>query len=254
MTAATHQRTALLSQLLTAAVEANPTGVAVVDGDTKLSYLNLDKRSSRLARALIARGVGPESFVAVGLTRSVRSIVTVWAVAKTGAAFVPMDPRLPAERVAHMVSDSGVTLGVTTTEFAAQLPQTVPWLVLDDDGFAAELKTHSPAPVSLYDRTGPVRAANSAYVIYTSGSTGLPKGVVVTNAGLLNLAEEQRSRYGLTAASRTLHFSSPVFDASVLELLMAAPVGATMVIAPPTVYGGVELAALLAEHRVTTRS
>ena len=97
----------------------------------------------------------------------------------------------------------------------------------------------------------PVRLEHAAYMIYTSGSTGLPKGVVVTHAGLANFATEQRERYAVTPSSRTLHFSSPSFDASVLELLLAFGAGATMVIAPADVYGGEELRSFLADNDVT---
>ncbi|MFI5777056.1 amino acid adenylation domain-containing protein [Nocardia sp. NPDC051570] len=241
-----------LPQLMEAAVETNPDGVAVVLADaadtiTELEYLELDERSTRLARALIARGVGPEDLVAVGIPRSVESVIAVWAVAKAGAGFLPVDPNYPADRVAHMLSDSGAVLGMTIETVRAQLPTTVDWLVLD----AAELEEYPADPITDADRIRPLRPEHRAYVIYTSGSTGLPKGVVVTHAGLSNFCDEQRERYRVTAGSRTLHFASPSFDASVLELLLAIGAAATMVVVAPTVYGGADLAALLRRERVT---
>lgn len=101
------------------------------------------------------------------------------------------------------------------------------------------------------DRVAPLRFAHPAYVIYTSGSTGKPKGVVVSHRGLDNFAEEQRTRYATDSTSRALHFSSPSFDASVLEYLLSFAVGATMVIVPPSVYGGEELAELIRTEGVT---
>ncbi|WP_394855224.1 amino acid adenylation domain-containing protein, partial [Rhodococcus aetherivorans] len=240
-----------LPQLLAAAVEIDPSAVAVAYEDRSLTYGELDERSSRLARVLIGRGVGPESFVALGLTRSVESVLAWWAVAKTGAAFVPVDPNYPVERVEHMVTDSGSRVGLTVSEFADRLPGSVPWLALDDPGFEAECAAVSGAPVTYADRLGPVAVDNTAYVIYTSGSTGVPKGVVVTHGGLSNLSAEQRDRFKIDSFSRTLHFASPSFDASMLELLLAIGAGATMVIVPPGVYGGAELADLLRRKRVT---
>ncbi|MEV6274031.1 non-ribosomal peptide synthase/polyketide synthase [Nocardia sp. NPDC051832] len=249
-------RVKTLPQLLAAAVEANPAGIAVVFADAQtslaqLSYAELDERSTRLARLLIARGIGPEDLVAVGVPRSIDSVVAVWAVAKTGAGFVPVDPNYPADRVAHMVSDSGAVLGLTVESVAEELPGEVEWVVLDDPAFLVRLAEYSPEPVTYADRVRMVRAEHPAYVIYTSGSTGLPKGVVVTQAGLSSFCDEQRDRYRVGNDSRTLHFASPSFDASVLELLLAVGGAATMVVVAPSVYGGAELAELLRRERVT---
>ncbi|QCQ92199.1 non-ribosomal peptide synthetase [Rhodococcus sp. SGAir0479] len=243
-------RTTTLPQLLTAAVERDPSATALVCGDRTRTYADLDAWSSRLARVLIERGIGPGDLVAVAVPRSIESVSSVWGVAKSGAAFVPVDPNYPADRVAHMVGDSGVVVGVTTAEARGSLPDGVEWLVLDD-AFDRDLTTRSDAPVTFADRTRTLTDADPAYVIYTSGSTGRPKGVVVTQAGLGDFCAEQVRRYQLTPQSRTLHFASPSFDASVLELLLAIGAGSTMVIAPPTVYGGEDLAELIVTHEVT---
>ncbi|WP_280186623.1 MULTISPECIES: AMP-binding protein, partial [Nocardia] len=207
------------------AVEANPTGTAVVFADAvsssgHLTYAELDAASTRLARLLIDRGVGPEDLVAVGIPRSVESVVAVWAVAKTGAGFVPVDPNYPADRVEHMVKDSGAVLGLAVTRVVADLPSEIEWLIIDSDTCAQQLEQYPTEPVTYADRLRQLRAEHPAYVIYTSGSTGMPKGVVVTQAGLASFCAEQRDRYRVTSASRTLHFASPSFDASVLELLL----------------------------------
>ncbi|GAB2626438.1 amino acid adenylation domain-containing protein [Prescottella soli] len=243
-------RSTTLPQLLAAAVERDPSATALVCGDRTRSYEDLDAWSSRLARVLIERGVGPGDLVAVAVHRSIESVSSVWGVAKSGAAFVPVDPNYPADRVAHMVTDSGVVVGLTTAEARESLPDTVEWLVLGDE-FDRLLAERSADPVTFADRTRTLTDADPAYVIYTSGSTGKPKGVVVTQAGLGDFCAEQVRRYQLTPQSRTLHFASPSFDASVLELLLAIGAGSTMVIAPPTVYGGDDLAELIATQRVT---
>ncbi len=244
-------RTVALPTLLAAAVEKNPDGTAVEFGTRSLTYREIDSRSSRLARLLIERGIGPEDFVALALTRSIESVMAVWAVAKTGAAFVPIDPNYPAARITHMVDDSGVRMGVTATQFEATMPASVSWISLDSPDTEDALRGLSDDPVVADDRRAPIRPSTLAYVIYTSGSTGLPKGVAVSHAGLAPLSSTQVEIYGLDSDSRTLHFASPSFDASVLELLMAVGAGSTMVIAPPGIYGGSDLAEVLRSHRVT---
>ncbi|WP_407670482.1 non-ribosomal peptide synthase/polyketide synthase [Nocardia suismassiliense] len=249
-------RVTTLPQLMATAVEANPNGLGVVLADAagtlaELSYAELDERSTRLARLLIDRGVGPEDLVAVGIPRSIDSVVAVWAVAKAGAGFVPVDPNYPADRVEHMVADSGAVCGLTVAAVRDELPDRVDWLSIDTADCARWLEEFPADPVTYIDRVRPLRAEHPAYVIYTSGSTGTPKGVVVTQAGLSGFCDEQRERYQVTSDSRTLHFASPSFDASVLELLLAIGGAATMVVVAPTVFGGEELAALIRRERVT---
>ncbi|MBA4856424.1 amino acid adenylation domain-containing protein [Nocardia farcinica] len=244
-----------LAQYFAATVARDPSRTAVVavgDG-TALSYRDLDRRANRLARALIARGLGAGDRIALGLTRSIDSVLTALAVAKTGAAFVPVDPKYPAERVRHMLTDSGSALGLTRAEHAERLAPAASthWLVLDDPAFRAELDGYTADPLRADEPTRPAAVTDLAYLVYTSGSTGTPKGVAVTHAGLSNFADELRDRLDTTPDSRTLHFATPSFDAAMLDLLLALGPGATMVICPPEVYGGDELAELLERERIT---
>ncbi|MBC7303916.1 MAG: amino acid adenylation domain-containing protein [Nocardia sp.] len=248
-------RVTALAQLLAAAVEINPDGLAVVLADATatlgtLTYADLDERSNRIARFLIDRGVGAGDLVAIGIPRSIESVLAVWAVTKTGAGFVPVDPNYPADRVAHMVADSGAVFGLTVAAVSDRLPTQVQWLAVDErvDSLFGDISAEA---ITSADRLRPVRAEDLAYLIYTSGSTGLPKGVAVTQAGLAGFCEEQRRHYGVESSSRTLHFASPSFDASLLELLLAVGAGATMVIVDPSVYGGADLAGLLRRERVS---
>ena len=242
---------ALLPHLLANAVERNPDGTALVSDTASLTYAELDVASSKLARALIGRGIGAEDVVALAYPRSIDSVVAIWAVAKTGAAFVPVDPNYPADRVEHMLADSGAVAGLTLTSNREDLPDPTKWIETDSAVFRDELDLHSPDPVSFEDRVRPLRVENPAYIIYTSGSTGLPKGVVVTHAGLSHLYDEQAARCGLTSTSRSLHFVSPSFDASLLELLFPLASSSTMVVAPASVFGGDELAQFLVRHEIT---
>ncbi|MGW5297466.1 non-ribosomal peptide synthase/polyketide synthase [Rhodococcus aetherivorans] len=241
----------LLTDLFTDALRRNPTGTAVRAPGVQLDYRQLDVRSNQLARQLIRQGAGPENFVALALDRSVDAVVAVWAVAKTGAAFVPIDPRLPFARIEMMISDSGARLGITSRRWVDMLPPGPQWVVLDDDSVRTHLADLPEEEIGDGELLRPVRLGHPAYLIYTSGSTGLPKGVVVSNHGLRALADEMRDRFATTKLSRVLHFSSPSFDASVLDYLFAFGAAATMVIAPAELAGGAELAALLREEQIT---
>ncbi|WP_433597550.1 amino acid adenylation domain-containing protein [Nocardia sp. CA-135953] len=245
-------------QLLGAAVESaagsiairyNPTGEP--DDQRELTYTELDQSSSRLARELIERGVGPGDVVAVGFTRSIESVLAVWAIAKTGAAYVPVDPTLPPERSAYIVADSRAVLGLTDSTHRSRFGTEIYWLDIADPLHRERIAARPAHPVSYVDRVGTPTEQHPAYVIYTSGSTGRPKGVVVTHAGLAMLVNAQREHYAVDDDSRVLHVCSPNFDVSVLELLLAFSSGATLVVAPPTVFGGAELADLLRRERVT---
>ncbi|MCJ0905033.1 amino acid adenylation domain-containing protein [Rhodococcus sp. ARC_M6] len=219
--------------------------------DRSMTYAEVDAWSSRLARVLIARGLGAEDLVAVSIPRSIESVLLVWAVSKAGAAVVPIDPHYPADRIAHMVSDSGVAVGLTLEAELAGLTDTVEWLAVDSVQCAELMAAQDSSPVRADERVRPVLPAHPAWVIYTSGTTGLPKGVVATGAGLASFSATQAQHYKVTPNSRTLHFASPSFDASMLELFLAVATGAAMVIVPTSVYGGDELTELFTSERVT---
>ncbi|MFI6363200.1 amino acid adenylation domain-containing protein [Nocardia sp. NPDC050630] len=247
----------LFAQLLTAAVESAATSIALRFNPTgdpadqrELTYRELDARSSRVARELIDRGIGAGDYVAMGITRSVESIVALWAIAKTGAAYVPVDPNYPAERIQHIVTDSGAAHGLTTSAHRAKLGTSAYWIELDDPVVSERIAARPDHPVSYADRVRAVNENHPAYVIYTSGSTGKPKGVAVTHTGLAGLAAIGE-HYLIDADSCVSHLSSPSFDFSIMETLFTFSVGATLVIAPPTVFGGVELADLLRRQQVT---
>ncbi|MFW2244113.1 AMP-binding protein, partial [Rhodococcus opacus] len=158
--------------------------------------------------------------------------------AKAGAAFVPVDPGYPFERIAFMLEDCGAPIGITTAALREGLPDATQWIVLDDAEVVSAVASYPADAVTDADRTGVLSVDHPAYVIYTSGSTGRPKGVAVTHRGVVNLAADERDRLGVGAGSRVLHFASPSFDASVFELVMAVCAGATLVVAPTSIFGG----------------
>ncbi|WP_405147638.1 non-ribosomal peptide synthase/polyketide synthase [Nocardia salmonicida] len=233
----------LLPQVLARAA-ADPTAIAIRDGARTLTYGELDAASTRLAARLTDLGIGAGDVVAVSIPRSADSVTAIWAVVKSGAGFLPVDPNYPADRIAHMLADSGAAAGITIEAVSADLPTTVNWLALDGLGSAAAT-TGGAAPGRAVDPLDP------AYVIYTSGTTGLPKGVVIPHGAVAAYLPVQAGRYLAAADARVLHVASPSFDISVAELLLTVTEGSTMVVAPAGVFGGAELGELLRVERVT---
>ncbi|MGH3750137.1 MAG: non-ribosomal peptide synthetase, partial [Micromonosporaceae bacterium] len=244
---------ATLVGLFEGQVERTPRAAAVVFEGGELSFAELEVRANRLAWLLIARGAGPERVVALALPRSVELVVAQLAVAKAGAAFLPVDPDYPADRIAFMLDDARPVSVLTRRDVAQALPGIagVAVLVLDDADTVSALRRmphHAPTDE---DRASPLWLEHPAYVIYTSGSTGRPKGVVVSHVGLASFSAAEVERYAVRAGDRVLQFSSPSFDASVLELCMSLPAGAALVVPPPGPLLGGQLAGVLAERGVT---
>ncbi|MFF7637059.1 condensation domain-containing protein, partial [Kitasatospora sp. NPDC008050] len=166
-----------------------PDAVAVACEGVELSYAELNARANRLARLLIACGAGPERFVALALPRSELMLVALLAVLKSGAAYLPVDPEYPADRIAYMLEDAAPALVLTVSAVADRLPagdRTV--LVLDESAVEAELAQWSEADVDDLERAAQLLPDHPAYLIYTSGSTGRPKGVVIAHRGIPSLA------------------------------------------------------------------
>ncbi|MEV0691703.1 non-ribosomal peptide synthase/polyketide synthase [Streptomyces sp. NPDC050388] len=228
---------ATLPALIEAAADRWPDRTALDTGESLLTFSEMEARADRLAHRLIARGAGPGDIVALVLPRSVDMVLAQLAVAKAGAAFLPVDPGYPAERVALMLRDADPAVTLTAEEVAGLL-------AAQPDGTPG----HRPTDT---DRVRPLHLDDPAYVIYTSGSTGTPKGVVVTHRGLAGFAAAEAAHYQVRAADRVLAFATPSFDASVLELCMSLPSGAALVVPPPGPLLGAELADVLRTARIT---
>ncbi|MFJ6381721.1 non-ribosomal peptide synthase/polyketide synthase [Kitasatospora sp. NPDC092039] len=223
-----------LPGLFEAQVARTPDATAVVFGSGAarevVSYAELNERANRLAHLLVAEGVGPEHLVAVCLPRSVDLVVSLLAIEKAGAAYLPLDPDYPAERLASTLEDGRPTVLVTdSVTMDGALSAGVRRIDLD----AAEtVNALAVQPVS-----DPVRAGHGpqspAYVIYTSGSTGRPKGVVVAHDGVVNRLAWMQDDYRLTASDRVLQKTPVGFDVSVWEFFWPLTTGATLVVARP---------------------
>ncbi len=217
---------ATLPELLAARAARTPEHEAVVYEGTSLTYAELDARAERLARALTARGAGPERFVAVAVPRSTELVVALLAVLRSGAAYVPVDPGYPADRIAHILRDAGAMLVLTTRDAEERLPQDgTPRLLLDDPAAVPETAATAPAAAPGPD--------HPAYVIYTSGSTGRPKGVVVSHRAIVNRLAWMQDTYGLEPSDRVLQKTPSGFDVSVWEFFWPLVQGATLVVARP---------------------
>ncbi|WP_249044250.1 non-ribosomal peptide synthase/polyketide synthase [Crossiella equi] len=236
---------ATLAELVQVQVRRTPDEPAVIGPDgTAISFAELNLRANRLARYLVERGAGPERVVALALPRSVDIVIAELAVLKAGAAFLPVDPAYPAERIGFMLTDARPVLVLGRSDEAANLP--VDAVLLDDPAVRAAVDRQRSA-----DLANVVALGNAAYVIYTSGSTGRPKGVVVTHTGLASFSAAEIDRFDVRPGDRVLEFASPSFDASVLELCLSLPAGAALVVPPPGPLLGEPLAEVLRERRVT---
>ncbi|MFH8336565.1 non-ribosomal peptide synthase/polyketide synthase [Streptomyces sp. AM6-12] len=234
-----------LDALFSAQAARTPGAEAVCCGADRLDYATLDARSGQLAHRLVELGAGPETFVALALPRSTDLVVAVLAVLKTGAAYLPVDPRQPAERTRQLLADAAPVALVTTTGYGDE--PAVPLLPLDDPGVRADLARRPAA--------GPARRAlpeSPAYAIYTSGSTGRPKGVVVPHANVVRLFTRTRHWFGFGPDDVWTLFHSYAFDFSVWELWGPLLHGGRLVIVPEdTARSPEDFLRLLADERVT---
>jgi len=243
-TDADYPREQCVHQLFEAQAARTPDAVAVVAGEQRLTYAELAARAEELARRLRAFGVQAEAIVGVCLERSPDLVAALLAVLKAGAAYLPLDPKLPPERLAGMVNDSGARLVLTQSALRGRLPVAEAQLVCLDE--APPAATSHPAAVQ------PAKPDQLAYLIYTSGSTGRPKGVEVFHGGVVNLLWDMRGRLGLGSADALLTVTSVGFDICALELFLPLMVGARVVICPEAArYDGHALAAEMERSAIT---
>ena len=225
-------------ELFAVRVATQPDRTAVVHGDTSISYAELERRANSLANGLTRQGVGRDSVVMVHLDRSIDTIVSLLAIWKAGAAYLPVEPGAPESRIQTFVKETGCATVITHERDLSRF---------------ADLPVTAVTAAADFPATAPksrVAGADAAYIIYTSGSTGTPKGVVVEHQSLSYLAGELVDHYGITPDDRVLQFASVSFDTSIEQITVALLGGATLVL-PDHAWAPSELADRLRHHDVT---
>jgi amino acid adenylation domain-containing protein len=238
-----------LSERFEVQAARNPDGLAVMCGEDRLSYGELNERANRLAHYLIGMGVGPDSLVGVTLERSIETVISLLATLKAGGAYLPLDPGYPGARLSQMLRAAGPAVVVSRSALRARLPETTPVVLLDAQATEALLAGCASRNPTDADRVRPLRPEHAAYVIYTSGSTGTPKGVVQTQATLLNLMAWQDPG---GPGGRVAQFSSMSFDVSLQEMCYALLSGkALAIVDSETRVQPEQLAAFIDENDIT---
>ena len=235
-----------IHELFEEQAERTPDAVALVGEEKRLTYAELNWRANQLAHYLKRLGVGPEVLVGLFMERSVEMMVGLLGILKAGAAYVPLDPGFPKERLAFMIEDANVPVLLSQGKLVTELPSPQARIVCID----SDWKTI--AQESTENLVGGATSDDLAYVIYTSGSTGKPKGVEISHRSLTNLLCSVRQEPGLTGDDVLLSVTTLSFDIAALELCLPLIAGARLIIVSRDVASdGNQLAAALAESAAT---
>ena len=247
-TAADFPRDNCVHELFAAQAAATPDSVAVVFGDESLTYQELNWRANQLAHHLKFLGAGPESLVAISMDRSLEMVIAMLGTLKAGAAYVPLDPSFPADRLRFMLEDSKASLLLTRSnemQRLGELPANVGTICLDTGWRLISEERDDDLPVGM-------TSENLAYVIYTSGSTGWPKGVEIPHRAVVNFLQSMRREPGFTAADTLLAVTSISFDIAALEIFLPLTVGARLVVASSEeIFDAAKMKLLIRSSRAT---
>jgi amino acid adenylation domain-containing protein len=240
---------AAVQQLFERQAIRRPDAIALICDDQQLTYDDLNRQANQLADHLIRQGVKPETRIGIAVERSIDMVVGLLGILKAGAAYVPLDPEYPQNRLAYMVADSGIQLLLTQSHLRQGLLLD---MALDTALAVIELDTidlrHEPDS----NPQLPVHAEQLAYVIYTSGSTGKPKGVMVRHGALGHFLQNMNAQPGITEQDVLVAVTSLSFDIAALELYLPLASGAQVVIATrDKVRDGAALARLIEQHQAT---
>ncbi|WP_339075481.1 amino acid adenylation domain-containing protein [Teredinibacter turnerae] len=205
-----------------------PDNIAILDSFRCVSYRELNQRSNQLAHHLLAEGLGSGDRIGIFIDQSFEYIVAILSALKAHCTYIPIDPKLPEERIRYLLSDAEIKY-VLTTGSESVLPLTIQQCCC----FSVDYRSYQQYPKANLELEHDTGSELPAYVIYTSGSTGLPKGVIVTHRSLLNLAFYKRATFGLNSSDCVLQFASVGFDAAVSEWLMALSIGARLSVISP---------------------
>ncbi|WP_043220363.1 non-ribosomal peptide synthetase, partial [Burkholderia gladioli] len=250
-------RNQYLHGLFEAQVRRTPEATALIAGDERLSYAELDARANRFARYLVGLGVGPDALVAVCLERSAAMVVSLLGILKAGGAYVPIDPAYPGPRIAHIVSDSAPAVVLVDATGREALVDALGDEKLVEYGLIDVSAASTPWDKLSSDPLSPnalgLNPRHLAYVIYTSGSTGMPKGVQNEHDALVNRLTWMQEAYRLGGQDVVLQKTPFSFDVSVWEFFWTLANGATLVMAEPGAHRDADyLTEIIAKHGVTT--
>lgn len=221
-TAMDYPRERCVHQLFEALATQTPNAIAVVFGNESLTYGELERRANQLANHLIRLGTKPDGLVAICLERSLEMVVGLLGILKAGAAYVPLDPAYPRDRIAFMLENSEVALLLTQAQLKENLTSTISGTVLIDLDWPEIAKQSQESPkLSL-------NSENRAYVIYTSGSTGKPKGVEIPHRAVVNFLTTMAEQPGISASDRLLAVTTLSFDIAGLEIYLPLTQGASL--------------------------
>jgi amino acid adenylation domain-containing protein/non-ribosomal peptide synthase protein (TIGR01720 family) len=237
-----------IHDLFTKQAQETPNASALsFDGKT-LTYAELDSQSNQLAWLLRSQGVKPEDYVGLALERSFDMVISLLAILKAGAAYVPLDPGYPIERLQGMIKDSGICLLLSNARLCdalGELPTHVKcWFVEEDAAMLAEYSSKPVPSVNI--------PAHQAYLIYTSGSTGTPKGVMVSHGEISMHCQAVIERFGMRSDDCELHFYSINFDAATERLLAPLLCGSHVVLRGQNQWGVEEICQLIHQYKVNT--
>lgn len=245
-TAREYPNDTLIHSLFEAQAARTPEAVALIFEERQLTYRALNRHANRLARHLQTLGVGPETMVGLAMDRSIEQIVALLGILKAGAAYVPLDPRYPVERLALMLAETQSPVVITQPHLCERLPAATPTLMLSDAAVESSAADDE-------NPTSGANAASLAYVIYTSGSTGVPKGVLIDHRGLVNHTFAMVESHRLDTSDRVLQFSGIGFDASAASLFPALIAGASLILpaSAPNELVGDQLTMLCERQQIT---
>ena len=219
-----YQQTACIHQLFTIQTEKTPDATALIFGDEKLTYSELNHRANQLAQYLQDLGVTPETIVGICMERSVEMVVGILGIMKAGGAYLPLDPSYPQQRLAYMLADAKVPILLAQSHLVDNLPPHQAQVINIDNNSASFRNYNHTNPVSN------VELENIAYVIYTSGSTGKPKGVQIVHRSVVNFLTAMQRKLQLTNTDKLLSVTTLSFDIAVLEIFLPLITGAKLIL------------------------
>ncbi|MGN5649109.1 amino acid adenylation domain-containing protein [Bacillus sp. Brlt_9] len=240
-----------LSQLFEKQTHINPNAIAVVFEDEKLTYEELNEKANKIARLLIANGIGPDQLVALAMPSSLNMVVSLLAVLKAGAGYLPLDPDYPSDRISFMLQDAKPSCVLTNSDVEIECDEELKILV-DDEKVIKEIEKYSEDNIDEMERVKPLTPSHIAYVIYTSGSTGRPKGVMIPHQNVVRLLGATDHWFQFDANDVWTMFHSYAFDFSVWEIWGPLLYGGRLVVVPHTVSRSPkEFLQLLVKEKVT---